>query len=310
MGNPDAVIITHGDVDGMVCAAQLIRRENSQCDLRFSNAKYIKSALARILRSSQMPHRIYISDVPANSNIIKIISALSENSSDVFWIDHHPWEAGVKEDLENYCSEIVYNESLQTPAGVLMGRWLKDEDLYYEKIGNICYAYEKGTDWERSWFRLLSSYIGNSKQDVLERLAYDQDFTEDDLQRIEQKKEDELKAGEILNNKPQTIETKGNKAMAVYDTSTSKGIYLGHKVFEHHDVDYCLIRILKTKWQLACNPSKKYSMKHLMGKQNIDGHTFSLAGRENELLAIESQPAKNLQADLHGLLINWLCEDL
>jgi len=47
-----------------------------------------------------------------------------------------------------------------------------------------------------------------------------------------------------------------------------------------------------------------------MGKQNLDGHTFSLAGRENELLAIESQPAKNLQADLHGLLINWLCEDL
>ena len=304
------MVITHGDVDGMVCAAQLIRREKSQCDLIFSNAKYIKSSLARILRSSQKPHRIYISDIPANSDIIKIMSALSEKGSEIFWIDHHPWEDGVKEQIEDYCEKVIYNHSLQTPAGILMGRWLKDENPYYDQLGNICYAYEKGTDWERSWFRLLSSYIGNSKQDVLERLAYNQDFTEDDLKRIEQKKEDELKAEEILKNTPQTLETKSNKSFAIYDTSKNKGIYLGHKVFEHHDVDYCLIRISNTKWQLACNPSKKYSMKHLMGQKNIEGHTFSLAGRENELLAIEHYQNKNFKSNIHCLLIDWLCKYL
>lgn len=310
MDNSKAIIITHGDVDGMVCAAQLIRREKSNCDLIFSNAKYIKSSLSRILRSSQKPSRVYVSDIPANLEVIKILSALSENGTEIFWIDHHPWQDGVKEGIENYCACIVYNESLQTPAGILMGRWLKDEDPYYDQIGRICYAYEKGTDWERNWFRLLSSYIGNSDRDVLERLAYNRDFTEGDLQRIEQKKEDEQKAEDILKNRPQVMETKSNKTMAVYDTSANKGIFLGHKVFEHHDVDYCLIRISKTKWQLACNPSKKYSMKHLMGEQNIKGHTFSLAGRKNELLAIENQQAKNSQAELHELLIKWLCEHL
>jgi len=308
--NYSVSIITHGDVDGMVCAAQLIRREKSECNLSFSNAKYIKSSLSRVLRSSQKPSRVYVSDIPANLEVVKILSALSENGTKIFWIDHHPWKDGVKKQIENYCEKIIYHESLQTPAGILMGGWLKDEDPYYDQIGKICYAYEKGTEWERSWFRLLSSYIGNSKQDVLERLAYNQDFTEDDLKRIEQKKEDELKSEEILKNIPHTLETKSNKSLAIYDTSKNMGIYLGHKVFVHHDVDYCLIRILKTKWQLACNPSKTHSMKHLMGEQNIGGHTFSLAGRENELLAIESQPAKNLQADLHGLLISWLCEDL
>ncbi len=310
MAKTDALIITHGDVDGMVCAAQLIRREKSQCELRFSNAKYIKPALARILRSSRKPRRIYISDIPPNAEVIKIISTLKEHRTKVFWIDHHPWEDDVREQIGNSCDKVIYNESLQTPAGILMGRWLKDEDPYYDQMGNICYAYEKGTEWERSWFRLLSSYIGNSTQDVLERLAYNQDFTEDDLQRIEQKKEDEQAAKVILNNTPQTMETKGNKTMAVYDTSTNKGIYLGHKVFEHHDVDYCLIRILKTKWQLACSPSKKYSMKHLMGNKNIGGHVFSLAGRENELLAIEGQPSENLKSNMHKLIMDWLCEYL
>ena len=310
MVNSNASIITHGDVDGMVCAAQLIRREKSKCNLSFSNAKYIKSSLSRILRLSQKPSRIYISDIPANLEVVKILSVLSENGTDIFWIDHHPWQDGVREGIESYCTKIVYNESLQTPAGILMGGWLKDKDPYYDQIGKICYAYEKGTKWERSWFRLLTSYIGNSDRDVLERLAYNRDFTEGDLQRIEQKKEDEQAAKVILNNTPQKMQTKDNKTMAVYDTSASKGIYLGHKVFEHHDIDYCLIRILKTKWQLACNPSKKYSMKHLMGNKNIGGHIFSIAGRENELLAIENQQTKNSQSNFHVLLVDWLCERL
>ena len=48
-------------------------------------------------------------------------------------------------------------------------------------------------------------------------------------------------------------------------------------------------------------------MKHVMGKQNIEGHPFSIAGRENELLAIESQPITNLNSNTHKLLVDWLC---
>ncbi|MFC1792712.1 hypothetical protein ACFL3Q_03905 [Planctomycetota bacterium] len=310
MANTDALIITHGDVDGMVCAAQLIRREKSQCELRFSNAKYIKSALARILRSSRKPRRIYISDIPPNAEVVKIISTLKEHGTKVFWIDHHPWEDDIREQIENCCDKVIYNESMQTPAGVLMGKWLQEEDPYYGQVGNICYAYEKGTEWERDWFLLLTSYIGNSGSDVLERLAYDHDFNTEDLQRIEQKKKDELKAAEVLIRTPCTMETRSGKTMAVYDTSKDPGIYLGHKVFDHQDVDYCLIHIMEKKWQLACNPSRKQSMKHLMGEKNIDGRTFSLAGRENELLAIESKLNENIKSEAHEMLIDWLCKKL
>jgi len=309
--NNKAIIFAHGDVDGMVCAAQLIRKEKSNCELFFSNAKYIASSLNHILKAQKKPTLIYIADIPADSKAVEKVEKLAESGVDVYWIDHHPWSGeNLISRLNNVCKEVVYNESLSTPAGALLGRWLKEEDPYYDKIGQLCYAFDKGTEWERNWFRLLATYIGKSDRQVLERLAYNRNFIEDDLNRIEQQKQDEEKAEEILNKKPQTMETKSNKNMAIYDTSTSKGIYLGHKVFKHHDVDYCLIRISKTKWQLACNPSKKYSMKHLMGKQDIEDHTFSLAGRKNELLAIEKQSGKNLQTDLHGLLINWLCENL
>ena len=118
-----------------------------------------------------------------------------------------------------------------------------------------------------------------------------------------------VKAVDILNRRPQIMKTKSNKTIAIYDTSKNQGIYLGHKVFDHHDVDYCLIHITEKKWQLASNPSRKQQMKHLMGKQNIEKNIFSIGGRENELLAIEIN--KNVDSnEPHKHILNWLCDKL
>ena len=120
MTNADVVIITHGDVDGMICAAHLIRLEKSNYRLIFSNAKYVKNSLAQFLRTENKPHRIYISDIPANLKVVKIIQEIKKHGAQVFWIDHHPWEDVVKEQIESSCNKVVYNASMQTPAGVLM----------------------------------------------------------------------------------------------------------------------------------------------------------------------------------------------
>jgi hypothetical protein len=52
-----ALIITHGDVDGMVCAAQLIRRERGDCEVVFSNADRIARKLEAVPGSQEMPRR-------------------------------------------------------------------------------------------------------------------------------------------------------------------------------------------------------------------------------------------------------------
>jgi hypothetical protein len=302
-------IITHGDVDGMVCAAQLIRREQSQCELIFSNAKYINRALQGREKQAALPAKIYISDIPANARTPGTLKALREKGVWIGWIDHHPWPEAVRARVEEIVDVLVYNASLSTPAGVLLGRWLKEDDPYYDQVGRICYAYEKGTVWERNWFRLLASYIGDSDRAVLERLAYNNDFTDEDLQRINDQEKMEQCSEELLLKAPETVSVHSGGLMAVYDTSTERGLYLGHKVFDHHDVQYCLIRISQGKWQLACNPSLKRSMKALMGHHTEGRENFSVAGRQSELLAIEwNKPVTH--ADPHGFLINWICERL
>jgi oligoribonuclease NrnB/cAMP/cGMP phosphodiesterase (DHH superfamily) len=118
-----SIIITHGDVDGMVCAAQIIRREKTDWDVQFSNARYIKSKLRKILKLERLPKRIYITDIPANIKATELVEQLAKNGVEVFWIDHHPWPGtALAERLKQTCTCVVYNESMSTPAGVLVGR--------------------------------------------------------------------------------------------------------------------------------------------------------------------------------------------
>jgi hypothetical protein len=301
--NQVAAILTHGDVDGMTCAAQLIRREQGNCQLVFSNAKWIARHLRQLLTAGNLPPRLYVTDIPASESAAAVIEALTEAGTEVYWTDHHPWPVGLVDQVRQCCVHVEYNESLSTPAGVLLGRWLKAEDPYCDQIGRICYASERGTEWERNW------YIGKSERDVLDRLAFEGEFTSDDMARIAEQVRLERLAEEILAAEPRTLATCGGKRLAVYDTSERPGIYLGGKVFRHHPVDYCLIRIAEKKWQLASNPSAESDFTALLGQHDLDGFEIRVAGRPERLMSLTAETA-GIPPDAHELLIVWLTKAL
>ena len=299
-----AAIVTHGDVDGMTCAAQLIRREQGNCKLVFSNARWIARHLRQLLEAGDAPKRVYVTDIPASESAAAVIEELTEAESDVYWIDHHPWAGGLVERLRGCCARVEHNESLSTPAGVLLGRWLEAEDPYCEQIGRICYASERGTEWERSWFRLLSSYIGKCERDVLDRLAFEWEFTSDDMARIAEQVRLERLAEEILAAEPRTLTTCGGKQLAVYDTSEMPGTYLGGKVFRHHPVDYCLIRIAEKKWQLASRPGIESDFENLLGQHDLDGLRIRVGGRPGRLVSLAAS-ANDMLPDAHQKVTEW-----
>ncbi len=304
-----AAIITHGDVDGMTCAAQLIRREQGKCKLVFSNANWIARHLRQLLNAGARPKRVYVTDIPASDSAATVIEALTEAGTEVYWIDHHPWPAGLVDRVRQCCVHVEYNKSLRTPAGVLLGRWLKLENPYCEQIGRICYASERGTEWERNWFRLLSSYIGKCERDVLDRLAFEGEFTSDDMARIAEQVRLERLAEEILAAEPRTVTTTGGKQLAVYDTSERPGIYLGGKVFQHHPVDYCLIRIAEKKWQLALRPGIEPDFESLLGQHDLDGLQVKVAGRPERLVSLTVGSA-DIPPNAHEQLVTWVTKAL
>ncbi len=304
-----AVIITHGDVDGMTCAAQLIRREQGDCRLVFSSAKWITHHLARELEGSRLPRRLYVTDIPASDSAADTVKELAAAGVEVYWIDHHPWRNGLLDRMRELCAQVEHNAALSTPAGVLVGAWLKEEDPYCERIGRICYASERGTEWERNWFRLLSHFIGKCDRPVLERLAYEQDFTPDDLEHIRHQERLEEIAQEILADEPRTLTTSGGRQLAVYYTADTPGVYLGGKVFRHHSVDYCLVRVLPRKWQLASRPRAGLSLAGLLGRHDLAGLTVSVGGRPDRLVSVTTDAA-DMPPDAHDRVTAWVVEKL
>lgn len=304
-----AAVVTHGDVDGMTCAAQLIRREHGNCQLVFSNARWIARHLRQLLTTGNLPARVYVTDIPASETAATVIAELAEAGTEVSWIDHHPWPARLVDRLRQSCTRVEYNASLRTPAGVLLGSWLKAEDPYCEQIGRICYASERGTEWERNWFRLLSSYIGKCEWDVLDRLAFEREFTSDDMARIAEQVRLERLAEEILAAEPRTVTTTGGRQLAVYDTSERPGIYLGGKVFQHHPVDYCMIRIAEKKWQLALRAGIEADFERLLGQHDLDGFQVQVAGRPERLVSVTSSSA-DIPPNAHEQLVTWVTKAL
>jgi hypothetical protein len=305
-----AIIITHGDVDGMVCAAQLIRRERSQSRVMFSNARWIASKLNAVCASSELPQRVYVTDIPADRQAAQAVQELSKRGVQVHWIDHHPWPDEVVPLLNAACAMVRHNAALSTPAGVLLGKWLENEDAYYGRIAGICYASEKGSEWERNWFRVLSSHVGKSNFEVLERLAYDREFTPDDLDRIKSQVRLEEESVKIAAAPPPRVErTASGKVLAVYDMRDRPGVYLGNKVFKHHPLDYCLNRISDRKWQIATNPSSALSLESLVGKHEVAGISIIAKGRPDRLLALECDIGTS-PSDAGERIVRWICDCL
>jgi hypothetical protein len=301
-----STIITHGDVDGMVCAAQLIRHEKGQCEVLYSNAEYIDGKLSQILMRKSLPERLYVTDIPANERAAEVVEKLTERGVAIFWIDHHPWPDGLEERLEKCCQKLIHKEAMSTPAGVLVGQWLGEQDEYCRQISRICYAYEKGKEWERNWFRLLSSYVGKSTREVLDRLAFNRDFMSDDLARIARKRGDEERAIRLLEEPNPPVSTKSGHSMVVFDLSVAEGgLFLGRNVFDHHDVDYALVRVSSHKWQLAVNPKRRLDLSCLGRKRELAGMALRIGGRYGRLVAINVQ-TRPITLDAHGRIVAWL----
>jgi hypothetical protein len=295
----------------MTCAAQLLRIEKGDCEIIFANALYLSGTLTSLIKRDSIPLCLYITDLPASENSFELAKSLVSQGTKVLWVDHHNWPTNLESQMKSVGIEVIYNFSLGTPAGVLLGKHLSINDEYCYQIGKICYASKNGTPWERKWFMRLSGAIGKSSPDILERLAYNQPMTSEDEEVVNDFLQREVVAQKLLAQIPRIETTQQQRLMAVYETSDIPNIYLGKQVFKHHKVQLCLHRIHFNKWQLATATGNKIDMTDLINYIKSVAPEINIGGRPFQLLSIKANASSNnWPKEIHEYIVDLIKEKL
>ena len=93
------VILTHGDLDGMVCGILLLRAISQDATIRITNGEKLANGLGALVDLPEPPQDVFITDVPlvsrARAGVMDIVATLSERGCRIHVYDHHRgWEAG------------------------------------------------------------------------------------------------------------------------------------------------------------------------------------------------------------------------
>jgi len=91
-------ILTHGDLDGMVCGILLLRAVSQDASIRITNGEKLANELGALADLPEPPQDVFITDIPlvshAQASVLAIVAALKKRGSRTHVYDHHHgWEA-------------------------------------------------------------------------------------------------------------------------------------------------------------------------------------------------------------------------
>ena len=113
--SPNAIVLTHGDADGLTSAALLQDLHQNSAVVQtvsYHGAYGYEEALQDLIDTSAAPKMLYISDFnPPDSTDATVPEALhtlmDERGTQVVWYDHHPWNDDVLAAYRNAGVDVV-----------------------------------------------------------------------------------------------------------------------------------------------------------------------------------------------------------
>jgi len=155
---PECVtVLTHGDLDGMVCAILVLRRSaGADADVRITNAEHLHHALGKLARETCLPKRLFVLDIPLQmahqAPVVGALRDLSQRGVAVHLYDHHHgWDEAPE--VTALCATYSVSTA-KTTAAALVWR-------------GLC-RHDRGS---HVWLRLLSERSNSSDPSIVERFG-------------------------------------------------------------------------------------------------------------------------------------------
>ena len=143
-------ILTHGDLDGMVCGILLLQGISQDASLRITNGEKLAKELEVLAGQTEPPQNVYVTDVPlvshAGPSVMKLVADLGQRGCKTHVYDHHcGWEAAQPPDM---FATLVVDVRKTTAAAILWRELLH------------------GNESCQQWLRLLSEKDRSSEEGI------------------------------------------------------------------------------------------------------------------------------------------------
>jgi len=270
----NVIIISHDDVDGVICAS-IVKR-------KFGDGFYLPSSprnLVNHLSELNVENKtIVLSDLSPNDeqieNISKYIEKMYASKCEIIWIDHHSWPPKSIETLSKH-AKIFVEPTIS--AAELVAKVFGMNDNIVEALVRIAndadsanYATEEAININRA--------IRNKKrlQYVFEALSEGRINDEKILKwaRKEQKNDEKIK--EYVKTLP-VYTTKSNYRYTIIDVRRSKlpGSLTGKYASIEHKLDFTVVIYSNRSVSLYAGLNKNVNLLKIARKFNGGGHPFA-----------------------------------
>ena len=87
MNTENVIIVTSRDVEGLVCAAMIMRVEEMNCEVVLSDITSVWDDIEIITTSACPPERLYVTNIDPGDKSTDVLAKLTQSGTTMIWIN-------------------------------------------------------------------------------------------------------------------------------------------------------------------------------------------------------------------------------
>jgi len=275
---PSNVIISHGDVDGIISAALVRRYLGEDAYIIFTSPRNLSDTLSLI---KGRKFKLYLTDLALNLAIAQSVADQLRNLKDkgcmITWIDHHPWSAEALEAVKPYVDSLVIRE--ETSAAKLVMEALSLRDPFSTRLVEIA----NDADTARYELRISRMYRSASrstrlKRKIIDLLVEGELMSEEIEKNLERSANVDVKLDDLSYD---VLSTVSGRKFAIFDFRSSPGPVscIVRALCQKEDLDFVLVIFSLRKFSLyRCRQADDINLRKICESYGGGGHTFACGG--------------------------------